>query len=59
MSEAEKQKLLELIEMYASFHGMYKEQLNLAINCQVTNYELMKQIRDEKFMQIKSIIEAL
>jgi len=58
MNEAKKQELLELIEMHASFHGMYKEAL-FKEKPDDNKWQLMKQIRDEKLVQIKVIIEAL
>ena len=57
MTPSQKQELLELIDMHASFHGMYKEEL-FKQNPEDDKWQLMKQIRDEKLAQIKSIIEA-
>lgn len=58
MNETKKQELLELIDMHASFHGMYKEAL-FKVNPDDDKWQLMKQIRDEKLAQIKAILETL
>ena len=57
MTPLQKQELLELIDTHAVFHGMYKECL-FRQPPEDDKWQLMKQIRDEKLAQIKSIIEA-
>jgi len=57
MTPSQKQELLELIDMHASFYGMYKEEI-FKPEPDDDKWQLMKQIRDEKLAQIKSIIEA-
>lgn len=58
MTPSQKQELLELVDMHASFHGMYKEEL-FKPEPDDNKWQLMKKIRDEKLVQIKLIIEAL
>ena len=57
MTPSQKQELLELIDTHAVFHGMYKEEI-FKPEPDDDKWQLMKQIRDEKLAQIKSIIEA-
>ena len=58
MNKELKQKLLELIDNHATFHGMYKEELFKTVP-DFDKWNLMKNIRDEKLAEIKSIIEAI
>lgn len=55
MNSSQKQELLELIEVHASFHGMYKEEL-FKQNPDDIKWMFMKKLRDEKLAQIKLII---
>lgn len=59
MNESQKQELLDLIEMYASFNVMFKEALFDSLPKEHINNErwnLFKAIRDEKLSKIKQII---
>lgn len=55
MTNEQKAELLEAIKSYASWHGMFR----LELEKENGEHELLKRIRDEKFEELNKLINNL